>query len=175
VAGRRVRAPTHGYDARGVFVGDDVEDDVRSPGPWTRPVRITWTPSEEGTPLTIAVRFLGALQEGTCGCDADCEAGFVCGEDEMCRSTEGVLGQPLGEVICTVHDDGAFSLRPEHLEGLERWVSDEDRQGAVLMVGRITEGTITVPDAMTFNGKRTPLTPVRTRATDLVITRLEAP
>ena len=81
----------------------------------------------------------------------------------------------LGELTCTVADDGEFTFQPDHLETLDGWVSPNDVAGAVLAAARITEGTADVEDALTFNGKRVELSPVRSRLTDLLYTRLEAP
>jgi hypothetical protein len=45
--------------------------------------------------------------------------------------------------------------------------------GAVLVVARIEEGTLKVPDAVTYTGDRVELGPIRTRAIDAIYTRLE--
>ncbi|MDP6931798.1 MAG: hypothetical protein QGG40_02735 [Myxococcota bacterium] len=174
VGGETVRAPHHYYDDKGEWVGYDVFDDVRYAGPWTEAMDVTWTPSEEGTPLTLSIRYLGVGEEYACSCSADCDDGFSC-IDGSCYGDDGAGWVVLGELTCTVADDGKFTFRPSHLETLDGWVSPGDIAGAVLAAARITEGTAEVEDALTFNGKRVPLSPVRTRLTDLLYTRLEAP
>jgi hypothetical protein len=175
VDGTIVRPPRHGYDASGVFVGDDVEDPVRFPGPWDRDVEITWQPSDPPSPVTLTLRLLSNAVEGSCGCAEDCAAGFTCAPDGTCVSVEGVTGRPTGELTCTLHDDGAFTLTPDLVADLRRWVAPDLQDGAILLVSRLTEGEAALPDVRTFNDKRIPMAPVRTRAIDTVVTRLEAP
>ena len=45
--------------------------------------------------------------------------------------------------------------------------------GAVLIISRINNDTIEVEDVLTWNGRRVGISPVRTRAIDAVVTRLE--
>lgn len=169
-----VRAPHHGYSSGGRWIGDDFEDPVEVPGPWTEPVTLQWTPSATGEPLTIALRLLGPGDEGPCGCADDCDVGFSC-ELGRCRADRGAAGASLGELVCTVADDGLFVLEPDQLETLDAWVDPTATRGAALFVSRIVEGTVEVPDVLTFNRKRVTITPVRTRTADVVVTRVTWP
>jgi len=169
-----VRPPHHYYDDDGVWVGYEEFDDVRFPGPWKNAVSIGWEPSDDGTPLTIVVRYLGTAEEEGCDCNADCNDGFTCLEGS-CVGDEGSGWNVVGEVACTVADDGEFMLTPQHMTTLDTWVKRKEIQGAVLAVARISEGTVEVADVLTYNQKRVEITPVRTRALDVIWTRLEAP
>jgi hypothetical protein len=175
VNGQEVRAPHHGYDDLGKWTGED--DDIRFPGPWNSDsiVNLNWTPysSETGDsqPLTIVIRLLGSGEESACDCNSDCSDGFSC-QDGNCYGDEGAGWAPVGELACTVADDGDFSFKPEMMSDLWKWVDRSDVQGAVLLVSRQRESTLNVPDALTYNGKRVSLTPVRTRALDIIATRL---
>jgi len=166
VANQPVRPPEHEWE------GDD--DDVRFPGPWTEGVRIEWEPSALQEPLTIAVRLLGVDDEGACGCGGVCEPGFAC-EDDRCVNVDGATSNPLGEVVCTVSDDGEFVLKPIHIQMLDAWVDPIEVRGAILLVARTTEGSFAVPDVLSFNGKRIEVGEARTRGLDVIVTRLEAP
>jgi hypothetical protein len=168
--GEAVRPPHDGYDDEGAWTGED--DDVRYPGPWADPVQVTWTPSDAGDPVTVALRYLGRGDEGSCATDADCEAGFAC-EDDACRAAEGSGGDVIGELVCTVPDGGEFSLDPSLLSPLDAFVDPSEVRGAVLAVGRIAQGTAEVPDALTWDGGRVVLSPVRWRVLDLLYTRLD--
>lgn len=173
INGELVRPPRHGYDAGGRWVSEDLEDTVRFAGPWSGDVELTWDQAPSPSPVTLTIRYLSNAVEGTCGCVADCSAGFTCTAEGQCVSKEGVTGQPRGELTCTLLDDGAFTLTADHLAELDRWVKPADRDGAILMMSRITEGTVNVPAVRTHNDKRVEMAPVRTRAIDTVITRLE--
>ena len=61
------------------------------------------------------------------------------------------------------------------LKDIWQWVDPDDVAGAVLMVSRQRESTMVVPDALTYNGRRVSLSPVRTRILDIIATRLEGP
>ncbi|MFH1465594.1 MAG: hypothetical protein ABIO70_14500 [Pseudomonadota bacterium] len=148
--------------------------DVHLPGPWTDPVELTWTPSQSGQPVTVVLRYLGWGDEGSCDCNTPCGAGFSC-LDGLCVGTEGAGWHVLGELACTVVDDGSFTLKPAWLQTLERATDPDARAGYVLAVARISEGTVEVADALTYNGKRVTISPVRTRVSDILWTRLEAP
>jgi hypothetical protein len=50
-----------------------------------------------------------------------------------------------------------------------------DVAGSTLSIARMNEGTTFVPDVLTWNGKRVGISPVRVRATDILVTRLEVP
>jgi hypothetical protein len=170
-----LRPPHHGYNDAGVWVGDDAEDPVRFKGPWRSPLSLAWTPGESGESLTVVVRILGIGGEGDCSCAEDCGAGFSCDNWGTCVPDEGSGWVSLGEVACTVADDGEFSLTPEHMAPLLDAVPGWERAGAAMAVGRINEATVDVPDVRTAAGRRVTITPVRTRISDLTWTRLEAP
>lgn len=172
VNGETVRPPHPGYNDAGVWTGEP--DDVRYPGPFEEPMTVTWTPSALATPVTVAIRYQGVYDEGACTCQSDCSTGFTC-EEGQCVFDDGSGYNIVGELVCTVADDGEFTVDPSFLETLDTWVSPTDIRGYALAVGRISEGTVTVPDALTYNGKRVGISPVRTRVLDLVYTRLEAP
>ncbi len=183
IEGVAVRAPHHGYDENGDWISEDAEDDVRFPSPYREAgLALTWTPAAEPAPLTVSLRLLVSGVEGACDCAVGCGPGFTC-ETEAgavtgdCVANEGSSWLVVGELVCTVADDGAFTLGPDQLETLGLWVpwDPEWVQGAVLMVGRTVEGTMTVPDVLTANGRRVEITPVRTRASDVIVTRLEGP
>jgi hypothetical protein len=164
-----VRAPHDGYDEDGSWTGQD--DDVRYRGPWSGPVAITWSPSARGEAVTLALRYLGRGDEGACASGVDCEEGFSC-EEGACRADEGSGLDVVGEFVCTLVDDGEYLLDPADLSELEAHIDPGTIRGAVLAVGRVFEGQLTVPDALTWTGGRVPLSPVRTRALDLLYTRL---
>lgn len=168
--GVAIRAPHHGYDDAGTWTGEP--DDVRFPGPWSAPVTVTWTPSPTFDPVTLTIRYLGTESEGECGCSG-CSDGFVC-EDGQCVGEEGSGLVIEGEIVCTLADDGEFVFEPGYLDTLETWVDPTRVRGYVLGIGRMTEGTAEVPDALTYTGKRVSITPIRTRVMDLLYTRLEA-
>lgn len=170
IQGVPLRAPHHGYNKKGVWTGED--DDVRHPGPWDSPLSITWTPSPTAEPVTIALRYLGRGEESACCFDSDCEIGFSC-EDSYCRADEGSGLDVVGELVCTVADNGEYTLQASALAELESHIDPSKIRGAVLAVGRVAEGEIQVPDALTWTGKRVVLSPVRTRVLDLLYTRLQ--
>jgi len=153
-------------------------NEVRFAGPWEEPTVLRWTPSTSGDSLTVTVRYLGWGVETACDCSTDCGDGFVC-EDGWCTGEEGAGWNVLGEVACTVEDDGEFALRAADLERLDVYADPRDPDygvgGVVLLVSRMSEGTLAVSDALTWNGKRVAVTPVRTRVIDTIVTRLEMP
>ena len=116
------------------------------------------------------------------GCTT-CEPGFHCEAEDSeapesprwCTADEGSSWLTVGEVTCTVPDTGSFTLTREHLELLLLAAPPYYADGAVLTVGRRVEGTLFVPDALTTNGKRAVLGAVRTRTSDTIVTRLDAP
>ena len=162
IDGQPVRAPAHG------------RDDVRYPGPWTQPVALTWTPSASKGDVTLAIRLHGAESEGACGCAADCGPGFTC-EGGECMGKDGSSGVVLGELVCTLSDDGEHTLRPADVMTLSSWVPGKEISGFTLWAARINERTTTIPDVLTWNGKRVGINPVRVRASDIIVTRLEGP
>ncbi|MEZ4316723.1 MAG: hypothetical protein R3F61_04450 [Myxococcota bacterium] len=172
IGGDPVRAPHHDYDDDGVYTGE--RDEVRFAGPFEQQMTVTWTPSGIGDPLTVTLRYLGALSLGFCTTDDDCDTGASC-VDEECLPDDGDGSVVLGELTCTVVDDGLFALHPDDLAFLDAAVLPADRAGAVLLVGRMVEDTVEIPDAMSRIGGRIPLSPVRTRLADVTVTRLDLP
>ncbi|MCB9676715.1 MAG: hypothetical protein H6737_16480 [Alphaproteobacteria bacterium] len=172
IDGEPVRPPHHDYDDDGVYTGE--RDEVRFAGPFERQMTLTWEPSTTSDPLTVSLRYLGAAAQGVCAVDADCDIGVSCVEGE-CIPDDGDGSVVLGELVCTVVDDGVFSLSPDDLEFLDAAVREDQRAGAVLWVARMSEGTVEIPDAMSYVGGRIPISPVRTRVTDVVVTRLDLP
>jgi len=172
VNGTPIRPPRHGYSRDGEWTGED--DDVRFTGPFTEPMTVSWTPSRSSGDVTLVVRLLGSGIEGSCGCDADCEAGFSCAYGS-CSGDDGAGWNVLAEVACTATDDGEFVINPEEFAGVWAGVDWDDIAGATLAVGRINENTLFVPDVLTWNGKKVGISPVRVRASDLLVTRLELP
>ena len=182
MGGVTLRAPHHGYDDAGVWTGEN--DDVRVPSPFgTEGLEITWTPSTTAEPVTLVWRYLASGVEGSCDCAVGCGDGFTCEPEEegsdtgVCVPNEGSTWNVLGELVCTLADDGEFTLTEERLSTLNAFVPHDPEwaDGAMLFFGRVSEGTLTVPDAYTFNGKRAPSEPVRTRASDVVATRVVFP
>ena len=168
IGGTAVRAPQHTYEA---------DDDVRFPGPWAGPMEITWDVSKAKTPVTVTLRYLGVGVESDCTENADCGAGFSCDGDTggagACVGDDGAGWNILGEVICTVTDDGSFLLGSSKLAALNSQVAG---QHAVLLVSRIAETRVEkVADVRTSNGKRMPFGPLRVRVSDSVVTRLNSP
>ncbi len=161
VNGVPVRPPVHGVE----------DDDVRFDSPLLGPMKLTWTPSEAGTPLTVVFRYLGWGADADCDCTNDCAPGFTC-EYGACSFDDGSTWAPLGEVVCTVKDDGEFTLVYGDVQELDQAVYYY-AGGAVLVVARIEEGTLEVPDAVTYNGKRVELGPIRTRTIDAIYTRMD--
>jgi hypothetical protein len=147
--------------------------DLRFHGPWEEAMELSWTPSDEGAPLTISLRALGYGEEGPCDCSEDCGPGFFC-EDGACLGEDGASWNQLGELVCTVEDDGSFSLAPSEAQVLVDQAGS-DWAGSILVASRSTEGQLQVPDVLTFNGKRISNGPVRTRGIDAIFTRVEVP
>ena len=169
IRGSEVRAPQHPW------MGPD--DDVRFEGPWTRDMEVTWEPSANADPLTLTIRYLGEGDEGACGCSADCGDGFHCelepnGIKGSCIGDDGANWLILGEVTCTVVDDGSFTFTSDHLATLNSYVNGHH---AVLLASRMTETTTDISDILSSNGKRVPAAPVRIRVIDTIVTRLDSP
>lgn len=164
INGEAVRAPIHGEE----------DDLVRFAGPWSEALEITWAADNASEPLTISIRNLGRNPEGEgeCSCDEDCGEGFSCTEGQ-CFGADGSSAHQLGELVCTVADDGSFTISPEDVAQLKKQTELESWVGSILIISRITEGELEIPDILTFNGKRMKTEPVRTRAIDAVYTRLE--
>jgi len=78
-------------------------------------------------------------------------------------------------VACTATDDGEFSIEPQDLAGVWAQLDWSDLAGATVSLARINESTIFVPDVLTWNGKKVGIDPVRVRASDILVTRLEIP
>jgi hypothetical protein len=172
INGAPVRAPNHGYNRAGEWTGED--DDVRYRGPFTEPMVLTWTPSPSQGDLTVVIHLLGEGVESDCGCTADCEAGFEC-VDGGCMGVDGASWNVLAEVACTAADDGEFSIEPQALAGVWAQLDWADLAGATVSLARINESTVFVPDVRTWNGKKVGIDPVRVRASDILVTRLEVP
>ena len=170
VDGELVRAPHHGYDEDGVYDGV-TEDAVRFGSPFTDELSIGWEPA--GAPVTIAVRVLGSGMEEGCDCSGDCGDGFTC-EEGSCVFEDGAGWNVVGELTCTVEDDGEFTLGPQHLRSLTDAVAPWEIAGAVLIVARMEEGQVDGLRAVhTANGKAVDINPVRLRTVDLLATRVE--
>ena len=90
---------------------------------------------------------------------------------------DGASWNVLAEVACTASDEGEFTIMPSDMAGIWSQFEWYEVAGATLSVARISEGTATVPDIMTWNGKRVgnQTNEVRLRASDIVVTRLEVP
>ncbi len=149
-------------------------NELRFDGPFDKPVELTWTPSQGQEPVTVVIRYLGWGDEGSCDCNLGCGSGFTC-RDGLCIGDEGAGWRVLGELACTVTDDGSFTMAPELLETLNYYVDEDDLAGRLMAVARMSEDTVEVQDALTYNGKRVSVTPVRTRIADIVWTRLRTP
>ena len=179
INGIEVRAPHHEYNEAGQWV-EGLEDDVRFPGPWDGAISITWSPWESNDtfanpqPLTIVLRLLGLGNESDCDCNTGCSTGFSC-IDGSCVGAEGAGWVPVAELACTVDDDGLFNLQPAMFKDIWQWVDEDDVAGAVLLVSRQRQNTMVVPDALTYNGRRVSLSPIRTRVLDIIATRLDGP
>ncbi len=175
IDGQALRPPEHVwvYDET---VGDWVvqDDVVRYPGPWSSSVTLTWDPAPSEEPLTVSLRYLGTEEEATCSCATDCTAGFSCVEGS-CLADEGSTWIVKGELICTVADDGEWELKPAMLTTLDSLVEMDQVVGASLTVARMTQVEADVPDVLSWTGTRIPISPVRLRAIDALVTRLEAP
>jgi len=148
------------------------DDPVRFTGPFYAPMTLSWTPSEAGTPLTVVVRYLGWGADSDCDCTNTCPTGFTC-EYGACSFDDGSGWAALGETVCTVEDDGEFTMYYGDIQALDLAVPPYDYAGSVLIVSRIEEGRLAVPDAVTYNGGRVDLGPIRTRAIDAIYTRLD--
>ncbi len=148
--------------------------ELRFDGPWSGPMELSWTPAANPEPLTVVLRYIGWGDEGSCDCNTTCGPGFTCREG-LCVGEEGSGWHVLGELACTVADDGAFSLTPGMLATLDGNIDDNERAGVVLAMARLSEGTVELEDALTFNGKRVSITPARTRVADITWTRVSMP
>ncbi|MFT7520183.1 MAG: hypothetical protein ACI9MC_002328 [Kiritimatiellia bacterium] len=163
VDGAVVRAPVH---------TDEADDDVRFSAPWSDPVELTWTPASPPEPLTVSVRVVALGEEAPCGCDADCGSGFTCDEG-ACVGDDGASWNQVGEVVCTLTDDGAFTLHPSDFSRLGEWGAGSP--GALLVVARLTHDEGEVPPIRTWAGKKVDERTVRTRGIDAVVTRVLSP
>lgn len=150
------------------------DEQLRYTGPWAGPMELTWTPASSPEPLTVVLRYLGWGDEGACDCNNVCGPGFTC-KDGLCVGDEGSGWHVLGELACTVADDGSFSITPAMLATLDGNTNAGERAGVVLAMARLSEGSVEVDDVLTYNGKRVSITPVRTRVADVVWTRLSMP
>ena len=148
--------------------------ELRFDGPWAKPMEITWTPAGTPEPVTVVLRYIGWGDEGACDCNTRCGAGFTC-RDDLCVPDEGSTWRVLGELACTVVDDGSFTIAPELLATLDHYTDDNEHAGSLLAVAHMSEGTVEVEDALSYNGKRVSITPVRTRVSDITWTRLKQP
>ncbi len=173
-----------GVTVGGVEVGVPGPEGSRFEGPWQEGgLPITWDPAPLGDPVTLSVRYLASSVEIPCDGCTDCGDGFSCEPEDpedassqhWCTADEGNSWLVLGETTCTVPDSGAFTLTAEHVATLSRSVPPYYVDGAVLTISRRVDSTIDMPDAMTFNGKRIPITPARTRASDVIFTRIGKP
>ena len=81
----------------------------------------------------------------------------------------------LAELACDAQDDGEFLIVPEDLAGVWTMVDWDDIRGATLSVARMNESQAIVQDVLTWNGKRVDSEPIRVRAMDVLVTRLERP
>ncbi len=153
------------------------DDDTRYDGPWEEPIELTWTPSEDASPMTVTLRLVGGAQESQCDwCEEDaCPDGTTCDEDGWCIPDHGSGWNVLGEVTCTVADDGECTLSPDDLVELETYWPVDTADGALLFISRIEEDLITVPDVRSWHGDRIPVGDLRFRATDTIVSRLELP
>ncbi len=144
-------------------------------GPWTEQMLLSWLPSTPSYDLTLSIRAVGRGEaQGSCSCDDDCESGMSCDEGS-CYAINGSSDTQIGELVCSVKDDGEFSLSPDQVSDFLKSVQ-VDAVGYLLVVGRLTEGEITqMPDTLTHNGKRLSTAAIRTRGIDAIITRLERP
>jgi len=163
IDGDDVRPPQHDWYY-------DIEDPVRFPGPWVGPSTLTWEPA--GEDLTVQFRLLGWGVEEECFETSDCESGFTC-EDGSCTNPDGAQWNTLGSVTCTVEDTGEWTMTPEMLQSLRDNTRPFEVAGAVLVVARVSEGAVDVPDVLTWSGGRVPISPVRTRVAEMVVTRVE--
>ncbi|MEC7987389.1 MAG: hypothetical protein VX278_19630 [Myxococcota bacterium] len=140
-------------------------------GPWSESLNLTWDPAPNASPLTVSIRLIGSGDaQGPCDCDADCSEGLVC-QDTVCMPQHGASDQQLGELVCTLRDDGEFSIAPSMMAPLR---GEVEAAGALLIVSRVAESQISDPPSiLTHNGKKLQNAPIRTRGIDAIITRLE--
>ncbi len=172
INGSVLRPPRHGYNREGEWTGED--DDVRFQGPFSQPMDVSWTASRSMGDLTIVIKLHGEGVEGDCGCAADCEEGFEC-VDGACVGSDGATWNVLAEVACTAVDDGEFTIQPSDMAGIWSHLDWSEVAGATVSFARINESTVFVPDVLTWNGRKVGVDPVRIRASDIVVTRLEVP
>jgi hypothetical protein len=144
-------------------------------GPWESPLTVSWLPSTPSAPLILSIRAVGQGDaQGSCTCDADCGTGMGC-LNNQCYSLQGSSDAQLGELVCTLQDNGSFSITPDMIAPLLE-ATQINTSGYLLVLARATEGTINeLPDTLSYNGRRIPTAPMRTRGIDAIITRLEGP
>ena len=147
---------------------------TRFEGPWQQPLNIRWATDEVSTPLTLTLRLHSWGAEHACENTSECGDGATC-DQGWCVGDEGSSWNILGELVCTLENNGSFRLRPVDVESLVDWYHPDDIIGATLMIARTQEHTSTIADVLTFNGLRSPSAPVLLRTTQAVLTRLEAP
>ena len=136
---------------------------------------LSWQPSTPASELTLSIRAVERGEaQGSCVCDDDCESGLSCNEG-ACYSIHGSSDAQVGELVCSLKDDGEYALSPDQVSDFLEAVQTNS-VGYLLVIGRVAESKIAeVPDTLTHNGKRLPTSPIRTRGIDAIITRLEAP
>ena len=144
-------------------------------GPWTEQMLLSWLPSTPSADLTLSIRAIQRGEaQGSCVCDDDCSSGLSCNEGS-CYAIHGSSDAQVGELVCSLKDDGEYSLSPSQVSDFLNAVQT-DSVGYLLVIGRMAEDQISqVPDTLTHNGKRLSTAPIRTRGIDAIITRLEAP
>ena len=139
---------------------------------WADSLQFTWTPSTNSGVVQIAIRYLGTgSAQDDCSCDEDCGEDLTC-VDGGCMATEGSSDHQLAELVCTVADDGNFTLTSSMLPSD---LTNIDAQGWLLLLSRMEQKEITAPDIISHNRKRLQNYGIRTRGIDTVVTRLEKP
>ena len=165
-----IPSSVEGLQINGSLVDEQAQSFV---GPWTEDMVLTWAPASTAHPLTVSILLLGeGTSQGACVCDEDCGDGLSCRENE-CFATNGSSDMLLAEYVCTLSDDGSYTMSKGSVSEL---LNKTNAKGALLVVSRVAQGEISdIPAVLSHNEKQLTHAPIRTRGIDAIMTRLELP
>ncbi len=156
------------------------------------PLEIGWDAWSTPQTMVVSLEYYGG-GDGRCpsACNQGvscCESDDQCGDDEtcgvrpadgrkVCLPRHGDGRDRLGALVCTVQDTGRAVLAAGQVEDLEAQLSARGTldwvQGVVLRIGRTVTASVALPDVMLADGSGRSISPVRIRASDVALVRLE--